>query len=116
MGKSHNILFAYLLALVLVLVGNSIYAQINVVHYNAGWNDVNSVKWIEDLSDCDISKVDIVDNPKLQSKHKIVVVPTILIFVDGEEVKRYQADISFAIKEEQSDIQDVIDEILMSDF
>ena len=34
--------------------------------------------------------VDIVEQPKLQDKHKIVIVPTIVIFKDGEEIKRYQ--------------------------
>ena len=52
----------------------------------------------------------------MQKKHEIVVVPTIIIFKDGEEVKRFQADISFSMKAKLEDVQEIIDEQLMSDF
>jgi len=45
-----------------------------------------------------------------------VVVPTIIIFKDGEEVKRFQADISFSMKATREELQDIINEQLMSDF
>ena len=45
-----------------------------------------------------------------------MVVPTIIIFKDGEEVKRFQADISFSMKATREELQDVINEQLMSDF
>ena len=52
----------------------------------------------------------------LQAKHEIVVVPTVIIFKDGEEVKRFQADISFSMKATRKDMQEIIDELIMSDF
>ena len=52
----------------------------------------------------------------LQQKHKVVVVPTIIIFKDGEEVKRYQADISFKMLATKNELQEEIDEIIMSSF
>ena len=42
--------------------------------------------------------------------------PTVVIFKDGEEVKRFQADISFAMKATREDMQAEIDELLMEDF
>ena len=111
-----KIFFSYVLFLFLILVCNIACGQITVTHYNAGWNKTNDVKWLGKLSDCDIVKVDIVKHPKFQKKHKIVVVPTIVIFKDGEEMKRYQADISFSMKATREEIQDYIDELLMSDF
>ena len=45
-----------------------------------------------------------------------MVVPTIIIFKDGEEVKRFQADISFSMKATRKELQDVVNEQLMSDF
>ena len=45
-----------------------------------------------------------------------MVVPTIIIFKDGEEVKRFQADISFTMKATKKELQEVINEQLMSDF
>jgi|TARA_B100002019_G_C20696348_1_gene323516 hypothetical protein len=87
-----------------------------VVEFNASFNATNSVPWIEKLSDCSTSRVDIVSSPDLQQKHKIVVVPTIIIFNDGEEVERFQANIMMAIEASKSDVQEAVDEILMSSF
>ena len=106
----------YLLIILFTLLTKSMSAQVTVTHYNAEWNKANDVKWLNKLSDCDITKVDIVKKPKQQKKHKIVVVPTIIIFKDGEEVKRFQADISFTMKATRKELQDIINEQLMSDF
>ena len=92
-----RIFVVYIFILVLILFCGTAFGQITVSHFNADWNDANKVEWIDKLTDCDITKVDIVENPKLQSKHEIVVVPTIIVFKDGE-------------------IQGIIDELLMSDF
>ena len=91
-------------------------SQVVVTHFNAEWNDPNKVKYIGKLTDCDIVYVDIAKSPKLQEKHQIVIVPTIVIFKDGEEMKRFQADISFSMKATRKEMQEVIDELLMSDF
>ena len=89
---------------------------VQVVHFNANWNSANDVKWVSDLTDCKVKKCDIATDTKAQGKWEIVVVPTIIIFNDGEEVKRFQADISFAMKATKKDIQNVVDEILMEGF
>lgn len=99
-----------------MLVVSSSSGQIVVTHFNAAWNDPNKVSYIGELTDCDIVYVDIAAAPKLQTKHKIIVVPTVVIYKDGEEVKRFQADISFSMQATKEDMQDVIDELLMEDF
>jgi hypothetical protein len=43
-------------------------------------------------------------------------VPTIVIFKDGEEIKRYQADLSFKLLATRKEIQNFINEQIMSDF
>ena len=106
----------YILIILFTLLAKSTYAQVTVTQYNAGWNSANDVEWLKELDDCNITKVDIVKKPKQQKKHKIVVVPTIIIFKDGEEVKRFQADISFTMKATRKELQEVINEQLMSDF
>ena len=105
-----------LLILLMVLFSESVYSQIVVTHFNAEWNDPNKAEWVGDLTDCDITYVDIAKSPKLQQKHKVVVVPTIIIFQDGEEIKRYQAGISFKMLATKEELQDKIDEIIMSNF
>ena len=106
----------YMLIIFLMLFANASYSQVVVTHFNAAWNDPNKVSYIGKLTDCDIVYVDIAAAPKLQAKHEIVVVPTVVIFKDGEEMKRYQADISFSMKATRKEMQDFIDELLMSDF
>ena len=107
----------YIVVLILLVFSSlQVSSQIIVTHFNADWNSANDVEWINKLSDCDISKVDIVENPKLQDKHEIVVVPTIIVFKDGEEVKRFQADISFSMKATRKEVQSIIDEQNLSDF
>ena len=91
-------------------------AQIEVIQYNAGWNSANDVEWTEELTDCEIDYVDIMEKSKQQEKHNIAVVPTIIIFDEGEEVKRYQADISFSIKATKEELQEFIDEIIANKF
>ena len=100
----------------LLLISSTAWGQIVVTHFNADWNSPNKVSYIGDLTDCDIVYVDIAVAPILQAKHEIVVVPTVVIFKDGEEVKRFQADISFSMKATREDMQEIIDELIMSDF
>ena len=104
------------LILLLLICSSNVSAQIVVTHFNADWNDPNKVAYIGKLTDCEIVYVDIAKAPMLQEKHKIVVVPTVVIYKDGEEVKRFQADISFSMQATREDMQDVIDELLMEDF
>ena len=87
-----------------------------VVEFNASFNAANSVDWIDDLSDCKGRRVDIASEPDLQKEYKIVVVPTLIVFNDGEEVERFQANIMMQLEATQDDVQDAIDEIIMSDF
>lgn len=106
------------LALPPVPVSNTenLYEGLCVVEFNASFNQENSVPWIESLSDCNGRRVDIAAEPSKQTEHKIVVVPTIIIFNEGEEVKRYQANIMMQLEVDQETIQNDIDEIIMSDF
>ena len=103
-----------LLLLFLPLLG---FSQIEVVHFNAEWNSANGVPWIMDLEDCrTIGLTDIAKNPDEAQKHKIAVVPTIIIFKDGEEVARFQADLSFKMQATREEVQEEISNQLMSDF
>ena len=115
-----KIFSAYILILFFILISNNAFGQkmckedICVVEFNAGWNESNSVDYLDKLTDCGIVKINI-DKGDWQKKYNIVVVPTIIVF-NGKEVKRFQADLTFAMKATKEDIQDVIDEILMEDF
>ena len=107
----------YMLIIILLLFSNASYGQLQLVVFNASWNDANKVEWAWELEDVQTQAyIDISKDTKLQKKHKIAVIPTIIIFKDGEEVERFQADISFSIKATKKELQEVINEQLMSDF
>ena len=104
------------LLFILMFFSQAIFAQIEAKHFNAGWNDANSVSWFMDL-DCKTKGiVDIAKNVDEATKYKIAVVPTIIIFKDGEEALRFQADLSFKMLATKEEVMEAIDELLMSDF
>ena len=99
-----------------MLFSNTVFAQITAKHFNAGWNEANNVTWFMDL-DCKTKGLtDIAKNPDEAKKYKIAVVPTIIIFKDGEEVARFQADLSFKMVATKEEVQEEISNQLMSDF
>ena len=110
----------YILLIVFMLICGTSFGQkickqnVCVVEFNAGWNESNSVNYLDSLTDCGVVKINI-DKGDWQKKYNIVVVPTIIVF-NGKEVERFQADLTFAMKATKADVQDVVDEILMEDF
>ena len=99
-----------------IFFAGTLFSQIEAIEFNASFNKANSVDWLEKLTDCSVSAVDIMVNPDLQKKHKIVVVPTILILDDGEEIARFQANIMMKLEATREEVQDKIDETIMSNF
>ena len=89
--------------------------DICVVQFNAGWNSANDVEWVEKLKNCEVIYIDIAADAASQAEYEIVVVPTIIVF-NGEEIKRFQADISFAMKATKEEVQEVINEIKMDEY
>ena len=111
--------FALLLAAVFVTPAESkelCGSGICVVEFNASFNSQNSVTWIEKLEDCATARVDIASSPDLQKKHKIVVVPTIVVFNEGEEQERFQANIMMTMEATAEEVQEAIDDIMLNDF
>ena len=107
----------YMLIILFTLLANGAFAQIQVSQFNAAWNKANEVTWVGDLSDCEtISYIDIGTQADMAKTHKIAVVPTIIIFKDGDEVARFQADLSFKMIATREEVQEEIDNQLMSDF
>ena len=120
-GVTWKIFMSYMFMLFFMLLASGAFGQDNpcdeeicVVEFNAGWNSANSVDYLSKLTDCGIKKISI-DDGTWQKEYGIVVVPTIIVF-NGKEVKRFQADLSFKMSATKEEIQEVIDEIIMSDF
>ena len=107
----------YMLVILLTLFSGMAFGQIKVIQFNAGWNKANEAPWVGKLTDCNThAYVDISADKEAQTKYKIAVIPTIIIFKDGEEVARFQADLSFKMLATKEEVQEEIDNQLMSDF
>lgn len=91
-------------------------SELCVVQFNAAFNTANEVTWLNELTDCSQSTVDIMADPALPAEYKIVVVPTILVLDNGEEVARFQANIMMTMEATREEVQESIDEIIMSKF
>ena len=115
-----NIFLGYLLLIFFILLAGGLYAQspckedICVVEFNAGWNEANSVDYLDELTDCGIKRISI-DKGDWQKEYGIVVVPTIIVF-NGEEVKRFQACLRFKMGATREEVQATVDEIIMNKF
>ena len=105
-----------LLTLVILFLSLNVISQIKVIQFNANWNSANGVNWLDKLTDCKVAQIDIATNTAAQAKYKIIVVPTIIVFNHGEEVKRYQANIMMQMEAKLEDVQDLVDETVMESF
>jgi RecA-family ATPase len=104
------------LTIILLSISINIISQIKVVQFNANWNAANGVDWLSKLTDCRTDQIDIAINKEAQAKYKIVVVPTIVVFNHGEEVKRFQANIMMKMEAKLDDVQTIVDETVMESF
>ena len=110
----------YLLLMLFMFIAGTALGQnmcnsdICVVQFNASWNESNSVDYLGKLTDCEVMNISI-DEGTYQSDYKIVVVPTIIVF-NGKEVERFQANIMMQMEATRKDVQNVVDEIIYSDF
>ena len=89
----------------------------NLCYSSSGVNaSFGQVSLTDTLKVCYDVLIDISTNKEAQSKYKIAVTPTIVIFKDGEEVARFKADLSFKMIATREEVQEEIDNQLMSDF
>ena len=89
-----------------------------VVEFYATWNEANKVTILDDWEtfDAKVYRLNIDLYPKIQSNNNVVILPTIIFYDEGEEVKRLQGDMSFTLKVTTKELDEIIDEILGSKF
>ena len=89
-----------------------------VVEFWATWNEANKVDLLDewDTFDAKVYRVNIDLYPNIQAKNNVVILPTIIFYDEGEEVKRLQGDMSFSLKTSIKELENIIEEILSSKF
>ena len=89
-----------------------------VVEFYATWNEANKVAVIDEWEtfDAKVYRLNIDSYPKIQSNNNVVILPTIIFYDEGEEVKRLQGDMSFTLKTTIKELDEIVEEILSSKF
>lgn len=75
----------------------------NVIQFNSNWNKQNEYKWIP-VKGVKYLEVDIDNYPYCKSKYKLRSLPTIIVYKNGKEVSRYEADIMMKLTIKQQEL------------
>lgn len=75
-----------------------------VFQFNSGWNAANKYQWVE-TPKAKYFEVDLEKDPASKTKYSIKSVPTIIIFKDGKEFKRYEGGLQMKITTPIQEIQ-----------
>ena len=86
-----------------------------LVEFWAGFNAANEVN-LKKIYDCKKYRVDMSQDPTLMAKHSIMAVPTVIIYHNGKEIKRFLPSLMMKLDAEIKDIQEVIDELVGDKF
>jgi len=87
-----------------------------VVEYWAEWNNANKFKELNQLKDCTVYRACIAKCTDAASKYNIKAIPTVIIYDNGEEIKRFSPNIMLQLEASGKDIQSAIDEIVLNKF
>ena len=83
-----------------------------LVHYNAGFNDVNNYVDIVKVKDAKIFKASIDGNATLKQDERIRSVPTVVLYNNGKEIFRWEAGINLSLSHvDYREIQKEVDKI-----
>ena len=95
---------------------NKIAKDIVVVEFWAEWNKANEFTELNKLKDSSVYRVNIMHCTKLQADYNISAVPTVVIFDNGIEKERFNANIMFQLEADKKTIQTSIDTIILNKF
>ena len=95
---------------------DNIAKDINVVEFWADWNKANQFNELIKLKDTNVYRVDIMHCSNLQVDYNITAIPTVVIFDNGVEKERFNANIMFQLEADKKVIQNSIDTIILNKF
>ena len=90
-----------------------------VIEYYAGWNEANIVKILDDWDNFEVSRVfrlDVEKYDKIMTSEKVVVLPTIIFYLDGEEAARLQGNMKFQLETTKEELDRMGEELRGSKF
>ena len=119
-----------LILIIFIIISNNVLAQdflheddyekktkqgIVLVEFWASFNSANQVN-LKKIYDCKKYRVDMSQDPSLMAKHSIMAVPTVIIYHNGKEIKRFLPSLMMKLDADIKDIQAAIDELVGDKF
>lgn len=93
-----------------LLLSTSLYSQEKaVVHINAEFNKSNDWYGLDAIDGVRVFNGYIEQNPAIKEKYSITKVPTLIFFIDGKEVQRWEASLDMKLHATTKEIQNKID-------
>ena len=90
-----------------------------VIEFYAGWNEANIVKVLDEWDNFEVSRVfrlDVEKYDKIMTSQKVVVLPTIIFYLDGEEAARLQGNMKFQLETTKEELDRMVEELRGSKF
>ena len=89
--------------------------EISIVEYNTSWNETNFIQGLDKLKNCKPYTIILCDNLDYMDKFDIKQ-PTIVLYNNGDEVKRFKSTIMLDFDVSYKDLQKEIDKLLLNKF
>ena len=89
-----------------------------VVEFYASWNKANIVTLLDEWDNFEVKRVyrlNIETYPKIQTSQNIVVLPTIIFYLDGEEAGRLQGNMQFKLETTIKELDKIVEEAYNDD-
>lgn len=86
-----------------------------VVHYNATWNKKNNYTEVAKVKDAKIVTAWIDKDNTIKESEGIRSLPTVILYMNGKEVKRWEAGLSFSLDIPYQEIQQEVDNLTGAD-
>ena len=95
---------------------NKSQSGITVVEFWSEWNKENECFWLEEISNAKTYRIDL--ESETAENYEIKVLPTLIVFNNGEEVERFEGNISFQLcpRRTPKKVQKVIDGLMINKF
>tara|TARA_R100000664_G_C2711373_1_gene108037 strand:+ start:211 stop:615 length:405 start_codon:yes stop_codon:yes gene_type:complete len=89
---------------------------IALVEFWAEWNKDNECNWITSIDNTKSFRINL--ESETAKEYEINVLPTIIVFNNGEEIKRFEGDLSFKLcpKRTPKKIKKVVEGLLINKF
>ena len=85
-----------------------------VVEFYAGWNKANIVTLLDEWDNFEVKRVyrlNIETYPKIQTDNNVVVLPTIIFYLDGDEAGRLQGNMQFKLETTTKELDKMVEDI-----